>query len=63
MLVSMKTEEASEKEKEMRRKTRMRELKRRSLCSATVEWKRGGLIRHGDDEKEKSCGIRRETEI
>lgn len=40
-MVSMKTEEASENEKEVRRKTRMSELKRRSLCSATVEWKRG----------------------
>lgn len=41
MLVSMKMEEAREKEKEVRRKTRLSELKRRSLCSATVEWKRG----------------------
>jgi len=41
VLVSTKTEEAREKEKETRRKTRMRELKRRSLCSATVDWKRG----------------------
>ena len=41
MLVSMKTEEAREKEKELRRNTRISKLKRRSLCSATVEWKRG----------------------
>jgi hypothetical protein len=40
-VVSMKIEEASENEKEVRRKTKMSELKRRSLCSATVEWKRG----------------------
>lgn len=37
----MKTEEAREKEKELRRNTRISKLKRRSLCSATVEWKRG----------------------
>jgi hypothetical protein len=36
-VVSMKIEEASENEKEARRKTKMSELKRRSLCSATVE--------------------------
>lgn len=40
-VASMKIEEARENEKEVRRKTRMSELKRRSLCSATVEWKRG----------------------
>ena len=37
----MKTEEAREKEKEVRRNTSISKLKRRSLCSATVEWKRG----------------------
>jgi hypothetical protein len=38
-LVIMKTEEAREKQKAARRKTRMRELKRRSFCTVTVEWK------------------------
>ena len=38
-LVIMKTEEAREKQKVARRKTRMRELKRRSFCTVTVEWK------------------------
>lgn len=38
-LVSMKTAEAREKEKEARRKTKMRELKRRSFCTESVEWK------------------------
>lgn len=39
LVVIMKTEEVREKQKAARRKRRMRELKRRSLCTVTVEWK------------------------